>query len=93
MEPLLQRIQIVFFGRVQNVGFRAAAATVAGNYAVTGWVKNQADRTVLMEVQGVPVQVQMMLDGLRARMGANIREERAMATEVVASEVGFSITG
>ncbi|MCD8131065.1 MAG: acylphosphatase [Lachnospiraceae bacterium] len=39
-------------GRVQGVGFRYTAARVAEKYGLTGWVRNNHDETVEMEVQG-----------------------------------------
>lgn len=46
------RKQIVFQGRVQSVGFRYKAKYYASNYGLKGWVRNEYDGTVLMEVQG-----------------------------------------
>lgn len=46
------RKHIVFYGRVQGVGFRYYAANKANQLGLTGWVKNLPDGTVEMEVQG-----------------------------------------
>lgn len=46
------RKQIVFYGRVQGVGFRYYAVNKANQLGLTGWVKNLPDGTVEMEVQG-----------------------------------------
>lgn len=46
------RKRIIFHGRVQGVGFRYTARLAAQSLGLTGWVKNQYDGTVLMEVQG-----------------------------------------
>lgn len=46
------RIRMLYQGRVQGVGFRATARHVAAGFAVTGWVRNQPDGSVLLEVQG-----------------------------------------
>lgn len=46
------RKHIVFYGRVQGVGFRYYAVNKANQLRLTGWVKNLPDGTVEMEVQG-----------------------------------------
>lgn len=46
------RKHIVFYGRVQGVGFRYYAVNKANQLGLTGWVKNLSDGTVEMEVQG-----------------------------------------
>lgn len=46
------RKHIVFHGRVQGVGFRYTAKYLARSLELTGWVTNEWDGTVVMEVQG-----------------------------------------
>lgn len=46
------RKHIVFHGRVQGVGFRYTAKYMAQSLELTGWVRNEYDGTVTMEVQG-----------------------------------------
>lgn len=46
------RKRMIFHGRVQGVGFRYTAMLAAQSLGLTGWVKNQSDGTVMMEVQG-----------------------------------------
>lgn len=48
----IERRSIVFHGRVQGVGFRYRAKYLASALSLTGWVKNEYDGTVSMEVQG-----------------------------------------
>ena len=42
----------IFHGRVQGVGFRYTAKYLARSMNLTGWVKNEYDGTVVLEVQG-----------------------------------------
>ena len=44
--------RIVFKGQVQGVGFRFTALNIAGQYQLTGYVRNAPDGTVEMLVQG-----------------------------------------
>ena len=46
------RKHFVFFGQVQGVGFRWRAIQAAEMYSCTGWVSNEWDGTVVMEIQG-----------------------------------------
>ena len=46
------RRRVRFHGRVQGVGFRYTARFAAESLGLTGWVKNEWDGSVLMEVEG-----------------------------------------
>nr|WP_241531285.1 acylphosphatase [Ligilactobacillus ruminis] len=43
---------MIFYGKVQGVGFRYRSTMLANELGLTGWVKNLADGTVEMQVQG-----------------------------------------
>ena len=65
----MQRIRARYSGRVQGVGFRATAMSLAQGYEVTGWVRNDPDGGVTLEAQGAAADVRDFLDAVRARMG------------------------
>ena len=46
------RKHIIFTGWVQGVGFRWRARQAAEMYGSTGWVRNEWDGSVTMEIQG-----------------------------------------
>ena len=48
----VKRYKAVLTGRVQGVGLRFFTMENANKLNVTGWVKNMADDTVAMELQG-----------------------------------------
>ncbi len=48
----IKRKRLSFYGSVQGVGFRYRARHAAGMMGVTGWVRNEYDGSVTMEVQG-----------------------------------------
>ncbi|HIQ75677.1 MAG TPA: acylphosphatase [Candidatus Cottocaccamicrobium excrementipullorum] len=54
-----------FHGRVQGVGFRYKAMYLARGLGLTGWVENQWDGTVEMEVQGKPETIERLLSRLQ----------------------------
>lgn len=46
------RLHIRYSGRVQGVGFRMTAGAVAESLNLTGWVRNEPDGSVSLELQG-----------------------------------------
>ena len=58
------RKHIVFHGRVQGVGFRYTAKYLARSLRLSGWVKNEWDGTVSLEIQGREALIQKLLIGL-----------------------------
>lgn len=48
------RYQIRFTGAVQGVGFRYTSRHIASLLGLTGWVYNEYDGSVIMQVQGLP---------------------------------------
>ncbi|MGA2621303.1 MAG: acylphosphatase [Thermoguttaceae bacterium] len=67
-----QRREVYYSGRVQGVGFRYTARSIAQGFAVTGFVKNLRDGRVQIVVEGATTQVQAMLSDIRATMGRYI---------------------
>lgn len=59
------RKRMKFYGRVQGVGFRYTAMRLADSLGLTGWVKNEWDDTVLMEVQGREALIYKLQEGLQ----------------------------
>lgn len=62
------RKRITFYGRVQGVGFRYTAKCLAKSLGLTGWVRNEYDGTVLMEVQGREQMINKLLKGINHNM-------------------------
>lgn len=58
------RKHFVFYGRVQDVGFRYTAKHLARMMGLTGWVRNEWDGTVTMELQGSEILINKVLVGL-----------------------------
>ena len=58
------RKRITCYGWVQGVGFRWRASQAAGSLGVTGWVRNNPDGSVTMELQGTEEQIDQVLDAL-----------------------------
>lgn len=54
---LKTHLSIQVTGRVQGVGYRAGALHKARQLGLTGWIQNNADGSVLIEVEGPQEQV------------------------------------
>lgn len=85
------RKQIRFTGSVQGVGFRYRARYAASGCRVTGWVKNEWDGSVLMEVQGTKRQIGEMLKLINAGTYINIERMETHEIPVDEDESGFHI--
>ncbi len=58
------RKHINFQGRVQGVGFRYTAKNLAKSLHLTGWVRNEYNGTVTLEVQGREPMINKLLVAL-----------------------------
>lgn len=61
------RQKIIFYGNVQGVGFRYTAKYAARSLGLTGWVYNDYDGSVLMEVQGNPETIEKLITKIEER--------------------------
>lgn len=61
-----QRKYFRFYGEVQAVGFRFTAAAAAEECGASGWVKNEADGSVSMEIQGTEKQIRSVINALES---------------------------
>lgn len=68
------RFVITFTGRVQGVGFRYTTVNVASGHAVTGWVRNQPDGSVLCTVEGDELELRRFVQAVELAMQGHIRD-------------------
>ena len=68
------RRQILFYGRVQGVGFRYYAVQKARQLGLTGWVENLYDGSVEMEVQGTEEKIDELILFLSGRQYVEIEK-------------------
>ena len=64
-DELDQRLWARVTGKVQGVGFRFFAQSVADNLQLSGWVRNDSDGSVELEAQGLPQQLEQFLLNLQ----------------------------
>ncbi|NQV33122.1 MAG: acylphosphatase [Phycisphaeraceae bacterium] len=67
----------IFVGRVQGVGFRYTVHRMAGQYEITGFVRNLPDCTVELLAQGPESEVQQYLEEIQNYFGSSIRDIKA----------------
>jgi len=87
----MERRRINFSGHVQGVGFRATTRHIAESYGLTGWVRNEPDGGVTVEVQGGAPEIELFLIDLRERMRGFIRDERGDGLSVIEGEAEFRV--
>ena len=72
-------------GRVQGVGFRYRAKHAADMYGATGWVINNPDGTVTMELQGSEEQIDNVI--ITIEQSAYVKIESMEVSEIPVIEV------
>lgn len=85
------RKHIQFYGHVQNVGFRYRAKYAANGIGVTGWVKNEFDGSVTMEIQGTDVQIDYVLKMINKGMYIDIDRIDTTIIPIDDEERGFHV--
>ena len=88
MSEIIRR-KIQFYGAVQGVGFRYRAKHAAQNVGATGWVKNEYDGSVSMEIQGTEEQIDQVILAAEKRSYVYIMDMKVKTIPVVDGEYGF----
>jgi acylphosphatase len=85
---------VYYAGRVQGVGFRATAVSIARRHPdVRGWVRNLPDGRVELLADGPAGAVESFLADVRWYMGDYIRTEDALEHESDETLTGFRVRG
>ena len=90
---MIIRKQIIFTGRVQGVGFRWRARMAAEELGLTGWIRNNWDDSVEMEVQGEEAAIDRMLAQIDAGSFIRIEEMRTRRLKPDPHESRFRVIG
>lgn len=85
------RKKVSVYGTVQGVGFRYRAEHAANMLGVTGWVRNEPDGSVLLEVQGTDEQIDKVLAMVNQGTYVNIDRITANQIPIEEREYGFYI--
>jgi acylphosphatase len=84
------RRHFIFYGSVQGVGFRYRARHAADMYRCTGWVKNEWDGSVSMELQGEEESIERVILAIEQGRYVHI-ENMDSRTVPVIEERGFAV--
>ena len=82
------RRHITFYGWVQGVGFRYRARHAAELYGCTGWVRNEWDGSVSMEIQGTEEAIESVI--LAVEKGTFVRIENMDMKDIPVVEDEYS---
>jgi len=72
----MQRVEVVYKGYVQGVGFRYTARRVAAEVGIVGFARNQMDGTVLTVAEGDKVSLDAFLGYINEEMSGYIRDTK-----------------
>ena len=70
----MERVRVLYSGRVQGVGFRYTTRQIADGLAVAGTVRNLADGRVELLAEGEPAVLERLLAAVRAEFGPQIHD-------------------
>jgi acylphosphatase len=87
----MQTCQIIYEGRVQGVFFRATAVSIAADFDITGWVRNEPDGSVKLIIQGEPPTIDAYLDALHEAKRANIANITITPLDTTETFEGFTL--
>ena len=85
----IKRKHIVFYGSVQGVGFRYRARQAAGLVGCTGWVRNEWDGSVSMEIQGTESAIDQVILAIECGHYVHIDNMDVKELGLVEDEHGF----
>ena len=86
-----ERRELRYEGRVQGVGFRFTAQSVARRYEVTGFVRNMPDGSVQLIAEGAPSQLELFLDDVAETLGRFIEHSLRTVGTATGEFDGFGI--
>lgn len=86
-----ERVEVVYAGRVQGVGFRASTRAVARHHDVAGWVRNEPDGTVRLIAEGEREELDRFLRGVREAMERHVESVRVERSRPTGEFDGFEI--
>ncbi|MBF0217501.1 MAG: acylphosphatase [Candidatus Omnitrophica bacterium] len=75
MKDQLARVEAVFFGHVQGVGFRYTVRSLSADFPdISGYVKNMPDGSVLVIAEGIAGSIDRFIAGINDGMVRYIRD-------------------
>ena len=91
MGDAIIRRRLRFCGTVQGVGFRWRARQAARMTGATGWVRNNRDGSVSMELQGREAQIDRVIQALGNSRYIRFEITQSQSVPVDETERAFSV--
>lgn len=87
----MKRVHVIVSGRVQGVGFRYFAVSLASKYQISGWVRNLYNGDVELEAEGTSDRLQFFLQEVQE--GNRFVRVRNMEVSTISlkNEKGFRV--
>ena len=85
------RYRVRYRGYVQGVGFRMTAVAQSRGLALDGFVRNEADGSVLMDVEGSGADVKEVMKRIDSAMRENIDDTIVESMPLRGEKCGFHI--
>ena len=89
-ETMIRR-QIIFYGWVQGVGLRYRARHAAAAFGCSGWIRNEWDGSVTMEIQGTEEQIVKVVAAVETGQYVRIEEMESRLIPTIYGESGFRV--
>ena len=83
------RKRYTFTGSVQGVGFRWRARQAASLYDCTGWIRNEWDGSVVMEIQGTMEAIDSVIAAIGNGSFIHIENMEERIVPLLDGECGF----
>lgn len=90
----MERVTVLYSGRVQGVGFRATVRQIACGYDVTGRVSNLPDGRVELIAEGARAELKGFLEGIaQSELSGFIAKQHDAWQRAQGNLKGFVISG
>jgi len=91
MNTTVKRYRFRFYGRVQGVGFRYTAKYLSSHLSLTGYVRNEYDGSVTVELQGQQWRIDEWLQRIHEDRYIRIEETEQKELPIVEDERSFRV--
>jgi len=91
MKTNIRRYHFRFYGRVQGVGFRYTAKYLASHLSLTGYVRNEYDGSVTVELQGQQWRIDEWLQRIHEDRYIRIEETEQKELPIIEDERAFRV--
>ncbi len=88
---MIERREVLFFGRVQGVGFRYTTRDLAGQFQVTGYVRNQIDGSVQLVVEGEAAENDRFVAAIKLEMERYIMSSTSSTGPATGEFANFTV--